>query len=642
MSGSIAKAGAAYEAVLVDKVTAKADAIVAAVQRLETAFNGVKNPAADFNQSMQGISAAMRSASREVADRSQSAFNTVGRTMISASKTIATAGQSIGQTFIHIGNQIRNMGLLASGLSGGIFYGFLSSVREFSEAEGILASFNAVFEGTSGDMNKWVDEFSTAMGRSGKEVRKNLIVFKSMFSQLDLGAETIDAMSMRMQQLSLDLAAAFELTDAEAFTKLSAALRAEADPIESVGVLVSDNMVKTSEWGKRIIETSGALTDQDKILVRYAMLLDQTEKHEGAAARETEQWANQVKKLQAALAILKQRIGSLVIEDFTRGIQTVTAAVSKMKDWDGLGDFLKTLQGAAIAIGVFAGVAVVLGTALSVLGPPIIGATTAFGALGAIIGGVALSPILAIPAAMVAAGAAMSLFFSYLVVRNFDVTQALADLSGMFARLKTYASGAGDILRESIELGDWSTVWETIKLTGEVAFRDLANTIVLVLGDALKGGIMAAFELLKDVTVLGPTGAVNKYLSSIGNIADDNYKGWEDATNRLTQLQIAANQRRNTRLENQPEPPDIPNLPGMDDLFNRVQAALLGIENKPMSSGSFSAAYAADIGNFSPAMEPIERNQERQIDQLSDIAKQSSNAAKFLKDISEKPGMVFE
>ena len=380
MSGSIAKAGAAYEAVLVDKVTAKADQIVAAVNRLEAAFKGVDAPAASFNASMSGISKSMSAATRQLTNRSDG-FRAFGREVTNAAQTVATAGQSIGQSLIHIGNQIRNVGITATaaGVSIGAF--LFKAAQQFSTASGMLAAFNATFGKTADDMNRWVEIFAQRTGRSMTDVRASLLGFQGVFSQLDGSEEQINGLSKAMQQMALDFGAARELTDSEATSKMLKALSGSPETLAEFGFNVRDAAIAEQELAQQMGLTAGKMNEQEKILLRFLMISQRMKDlgWMGQLKSESEQLPNQLARLSSAFKELMEAIGKLVAPTIIKGVQMLTDVIKQLMEY--APQIESVLKGVAAVLIPLGGALMFVGQFMSSMGPPIIAATTAFGAL---------------------------------------------------------------------------------------------------------------------------------------------------------------------------------------------------------------------------------------------------------------------
>ena len=493
MSGSIAKAGAAYEAVLVDKVTAKADQIVAAVNRLEAAFKGVDAPAASFNASMSGISKSMSAATRQLTNRSDG-FRAFGREVTNAAQTVATAGQSIGQSLIHIGNQIRNVGITATaaGVSIGAF--LFKAAQQFSTASGMLAAFNATFGKTADDMNRWVEIFAQRTGRSMTDVRASLLGFQGVFSQLKGSEEQINGLSKAVLQMALDFGAARELTDSEATSKMLKALSGSPETLAEFGFNVRDAAIAEQELAQQMGLTAGKMNEQEKILLRFLMISQRMKDlgWMGQLKSESEQLPNQLARLSSAFKELMEAIGKLVAPTIIKGVQMLTDVIKQLMEY--APQIESVLKGVAAVLIPLGGALMFVGQFMSSMGPPIIAATTAFGAL-AFVGQmvakflIALGPILG-PLAMgfLTVTAALGALYAYFFVTEFPVMKSLNTLKEAFSNIGEVVDGAMIALKGAVAEQNWSDVWQIIKYSGIVVFYELGKAITTIIKDALIAG----------------------------------------------------------------------------------------------------------------------------------------------------------
>lgn len=149
----------------------------------------------------------------------------------------------------------------------------------------------------------WSEEMSSALSLDGYALRKNLGTLYNMTTSMGLTKDKAYELSTGLTALAEDMASFYNLSSEEAFVKLRSGITGEAEPLKAIGILLNETAVEQAAYRHGIAETGTALTDQQKVLARYAAILDQTANAQGDLARTMDSPSNQ---LRATMNDLKQ------------------------------------------------------------------------------------------------------------------------------------------------------------------------------------------------------------------------------------------------------------------------------------------------------------------------------------------------
>lgn len=619
-AGSTARAGAAYEAVLVDKVTAQVDNIVQSLEKLRNAFEGIKDPANQFNQSMSGIAQSMRQAGN-VGKTSSQGLQNFASMMKTASATIVHAGQSIGQTLLHIGNQVRNLGALTLGGAGGLGWFLLSSAKEFSSAEGILSAFNSVFGKTAGDMDKWVQDFAGKTGRSLTDIRASLIPFKGLFSNLDLPENQINEFVKMTRVMAQNLAAAYELTDDVAVEQVRSAFSGEPEVLKKYGIYLQDLDLEQMELAKSIGLTASKMTQQEKLMLRFIKTAQTLEKADllGQFGKERDNLPNQIQRLASAWKEFKQSVGSVVIKAIADTVESLTIAFKKLS---ALSPELKErLIGIAAGLTALGSGLFILGSAMTFLGPAIIAFTTAIGAVGSLTGAffsfATVAPVLAANLAVFGPivfglAAAFTALFAYFYIKNFPVQQAFDTLGEALGTLTTLTKNFIKVFKQALMQGNWADVWELFVVSGQLAFYELAAALRRILIDSLVSAWDGFIEAIRgQLEWLWPEGLTG--IKQRRRPEDKNLPKQVELLNRLLKL----TKKYSDTTEKAKKASDF--FTGKDrspadyaEQARQEQEAAMKRLGRIASLGTTSSLVASQAASFGPKFDPIEKESKTQ------------------------------
>lgn len=304
----------------------------------------------------------------------------------------------------------------------------VSSFKAASDAAELQSAFNQTFGAMAGAMNKWAEETGNAMGRSTQEMQKAANTFGIFFNTAADPAKAA-AMSQTFAKLAQDLGSFYNTDTQTAIEKLRSGLSGESEPLGDFGVFLTEASVQAKAMEMGLSGVGNELTEQEKILARYQLILEATTNAQGDVARTGDGTANQIRKAQAAFEELQVVIGTKLLPVITPLIEKIGAAF----EW--FSQLPEPVQNVSL---IFAGLATALGPIMLGIG----GLVSGFSALLPVI--TALGPVLAVvKTAMlglltnpVILGAAAVIGGIYLAWKNWDKIEAI--VSGLYKAVKAW------------------------------------------------------------------------------------------------------------------------------------------------------------------------------------------------------------
>ena len=206
-----------------------------------------------------------------------------------------------------------------------------ASVQAAIDAEEMDAAFGVVFGNMADDVRAWAEETGNALGRSTQEIQRGALAFQELFGKA-LDPEQAAELSKQFAVLTQDLASFKNLSNEVAQQKLFSGLVGEAEPLRAVGVFLSEAAVEAKALELGIGGVNGALTDQDKIVVRAAIINEQLADAQGDVLRTSDSAANQIKAMNAAVEELQVAIGQELLPQLTPLITLTAEFVTVLAD----------------------------------------------------------------------------------------------------------------------------------------------------------------------------------------------------------------------------------------------------------------------------------------------------------------------
>ena len=197
------------------------------------------------------------------------------------------------------------------------------------EAENL---FEVSMGGMADAARKWSKDLSDAYGLNEFALRKMVGTFNVMLDSMGLTEQQAYNMSTAMTELAYDMASFYNLPTEEAFIKLQAGISGEAEGLKRLGIILTENFIKTWAYKNGLVAQGEELTEQQKILARYGALMEQTSKAQGDMARTLKSPANQLRIFKEQLNMVSIDIGALLIPMFLKVLEIVKPYIKKFRD----------------------------------------------------------------------------------------------------------------------------------------------------------------------------------------------------------------------------------------------------------------------------------------------------------------------
>lgn len=194
----------------------------------------------------------------------------------------------------------------------GVIEAMRQSVKVASNLNEQISKSEAVFGDSSQAIQEWARSASK-FGVANDQALEATGTFGNLFRTVDLGTDQAADMSRRLVELAADLAAFNNVEDInEVLEALRSGLIGEAEPLRRFGVLLSENRVQQQAMADTGKKNAKALTEQEKALGRYKIILEDTQPAHGNFAKTQKDLAQQTKTLKANLRDLQAELGGEV------------------------------------------------------------------------------------------------------------------------------------------------------------------------------------------------------------------------------------------------------------------------------------------------------------------------------------------
>ena len=223
----------------------------------------------------------------------------------------------------------RNVGRALDSIAARGVDALAGTIEQASNLNEEITKSDAVFGKSAAAIQAWSATTASALGISQVEALAAAGAYGNMFKTIGLGDKPAADMSKRLVELAADMASFNNQDPEEVLLKLRSGLAGEAEPLRTLGVLLSEARVKEEAYSSGIAKRGKKLTEAQKVQARYNLILKDTAIQQGDVEKTGGNLAGQQRKLNALMADAGATIGTQLLPVVT---ELTTAFVDLLKD----------------------------------------------------------------------------------------------------------------------------------------------------------------------------------------------------------------------------------------------------------------------------------------------------------------------
>lgn len=201
-----------------------------------------------------------------------------------------------------------------------------------SDLQEVQNVVDVTFATMSDKVNEFAKNAATSAGLSETMAKRYAGTFGAMANAFGFAEEESFGMATALTQLAGDVASFYNLTQDEAYTKLKSVFTGETETLKDLGVVMTQNALDSYAMANGYGKTTQAMTEQEKVALRYAFVQDQLSAASGDFIRTQDSWANQTRILSLNFDTFKANIGQALINVFTPFLQVINQIIAKVAD----------------------------------------------------------------------------------------------------------------------------------------------------------------------------------------------------------------------------------------------------------------------------------------------------------------------
>lgn len=309
-------------------------------------------------------------------------------TMDQAERKSQTWSQNVSKNLKDAGGKITSFGQsMTTYVTLPILGASVAAVNFASDLEETKSKVTVVFGSMAADVFEWSQTSAIAMGQSQEQALAAAATYGNLFVSLGLGQKPATEMSMSLVQLASDLASFNNANPEEVLLALRSGLSGEIEPLKKYGIAMNETILKQKAMSLGLGDNLLALTEAEKLQLRYAIIMDQTSIAQGDFARTADGLSNQMRIMKAqfmdAAAALGEQLlpyGLILVQWISQAITWFQQLTPEQQKWiliiigivAAMGPLIMVIGGLITAIGVIIPVVTAVAGALSGVALPIL------------------------------------------------------------------------------------------------------------------------------------------------------------------------------------------------------------------------------------------------------------------------------
>lgn len=189
---------------------------------------------------------------------------------------------------------------------------------------------DVTFKNMSSSVDKWAKQSQSQFGLSETMAKKYVGTFGSMAEAFGFSEKQAYNMSTALTGLAGDVASFYNITQDEAYTKLKSVFSGETETLKDLGIVMTQTALDSYALANGYGKTTSAMTEAEKVSLRFAFVQDQLKNATGDFARTQDSWANQTRILQLRFESLKATLGQGLINVFAPVLKLVNALILRV------------------------------------------------------------------------------------------------------------------------------------------------------------------------------------------------------------------------------------------------------------------------------------------------------------------------
>lgn len=262
----------------------------------------------------------------------------MSRAMIGVGKFGVKAMRAVGRSTMWFASKVDGAVSSIINMKNALIFGIVGAglFKMAKAASGFGEQMNragVTFGASASKITKQAEIMAIAFGTSRSEFLRSTSAMAGMFEAMGYTKDQSADLSLHFQKMAQDLASLIDVPVADALEKIESGLAGEVRPLREVGVFLSEAAIKEKALKMGIGETTGVLTDQQKVMVRMQLITEQLAYAQGDQAKTANSAANAARSIQGRFENLAATMGQTLLPLVVPVLEQIQYAIQALSMW---------------------------------------------------------------------------------------------------------------------------------------------------------------------------------------------------------------------------------------------------------------------------------------------------------------------
>ncbi|MCM1236062.1 MAG: hypothetical protein NC489_38735, partial [Ruminococcus flavefaciens] len=216
-------------------------------------------------------------------------------------------------------------------------YGAIRGLKNSVETASSLTEIQNVIDVTFGNAKQKIEDLAavsiTDFGMSELTTKQIAGRFQGMGKAAGFATGKMADMSVELTKLAADMASFYDVSQKDVAKSLESVFTGTTTPLRRYGLDITQATLQNWLLKRGIDANVQSMTQQEKIMLRYAYVMENTASAQGDFARTAGTWANQVRVLKQSFEVLGSTIGGVLINILKPFVTTLNKLMLKINDF---------------------------------------------------------------------------------------------------------------------------------------------------------------------------------------------------------------------------------------------------------------------------------------------------------------------
>lgn len=229
--------------------------------------------------------------------------------------------EAAGRKISNVGDKITAVGkTLTTAITAPLIAAGAASFKFASDMEESINKVDVAFQNSSDIVKEFAQTSLTSFGISEGEALDAAATFGDMATSMGLSTEAAAEMATSLVGLAGDLASFKNIGIEEANTALKGIFTGETESLKTLGIVMTETQLAAYALENGITDNVSAMSQADKVMLRYQYILDSTKNAQGDFARTSDGAANQMRIFTEGTKELATSFGQILLPIGTKAV----------------------------------------------------------------------------------------------------------------------------------------------------------------------------------------------------------------------------------------------------------------------------------------------------------------------------------